>query len=143
MTLAITPDGRTLYVATSGMSGELGQTGPSSVTAIDTATGRVRASVTWKAQPIDLTIAPNGKTVWVASITAARETTADDTVTPISVASNQPGPSFHTAGWLNAQDDAPSSVALSPDSRALYVTAGSGLEIFHASLPPRGRAAFR
>jgi len=130
--LAITPDGRTLYVTTSGMQGELGQVGPNSVTAIDTATSRVRASLMWKAQPMYLTMAPNGKTVWVVSITGARETTADNTVTPIDIATGQPGPSFHTSGWLNYQDW-PSAAAISPDSRTLYVAVRSGLETFHTS----------
>jgi DNA-binding beta-propeller fold protein YncE len=114
--LAITPDGRTLYV-----------------TAIDTATSRVRASLTWKAQPMYLTMAPNGKTVWVVSITGAEETTADNTVTPVNVATDQPGPSLHTSGWLNYQDS-PSAAAISPDSQTLYVAVRSGLETFRVSL---------
>lgn len=128
--LAITPDGRTLYVTTSGMEGELRQTGPNTVTAIDTATGRVRASLTWRAQPMYLTMAPNGKTVWVVSITGAEETTADNTVTPVNVATGQPGPSFHTSGWLNYHDG-PSAAAISPDSQTLYAAVRSGLETFH------------
>ena len=46
--LAITPDGRTLYVTTSGMTDEFQQTEDNRVTAIDTAASRVRASLTWK-----------------------------------------------------------------------------------------------
>jgi DNA-binding beta-propeller fold protein YncE len=133
--LAITPDGRTLYVTTSGMEGELGQTGPNSITAIDTASSRVRASLTWKAQPMYLTMAPNGKTVWVVSITGAEETAADNTVTPVNVATDQPGPSLHTSGWLNYQDS-PSAAAISPDSQTLYIAVRSGLETFRVSLPP-------
>jgi DNA-binding beta-propeller fold protein YncE len=132
--LAVTPDGRTLYVTTSGMEGELGQEGPNSVTAISTATDKVRASLTWQAQPLYLTMAPDGKTVWVVSITGARETTADNTLTPVAVASNRPGPSFHTSGWLNYQDT-PSAAAITPDSRTLYVAVRSGLETFRVSLP--------
>jgi DNA-binding beta-propeller fold protein YncE len=133
--LAVTPDGRTVYVTTSGMEGDAGQVGPNKVTAIDTATSRVRASLTWKAQPVYLTMAPNGKTVWVVSITGAEETTADNTVTPVNVATGQPGPSLHTSGWLNYQDG-PSAAAISPDSQTLYVAVRSGLETFRVTLPP-------
>lgn len=136
--LAITPDGRTLDVATSGMEGEEGQTGPNAITVIDTATGRVRATLPWKAQPMGLVMAPTGKTVWVVSITAARESTADNTITPVSVASDQAGPSFRTSGWLNYQSDAPLWGTISPDGRTFYVTVGSlldgsGLETFRTS----------
>jgi hypothetical protein len=37
-------------------------------------------------------MAPDGATVWVMSVTGDRRSTADDTVTPLSVASGQPGP---------------------------------------------------
>jgi DNA-binding beta-propeller fold protein YncE len=133
--LAITPDGRTLYVTTSGMEGDDGQVGPNSVTAIDTASSRVRASLTWKAPPVYLTMAPNGKTVWVVSTTGAEETTADNTVTPVNVATDQPGPSLRTSGWLNYHDE-PSAAAISPDSQTLYVAVRFGLETFRVSLPP-------
>ncbi len=115
------------------MEGDDGQVGPNKVTAIDTATSRVRASLTWKALPMYLTMAPNGKTVWVVSITGAEETTADNTVTPVNVATDQPGPSLHTSGWLNHQD-APSAAAISPDSQTLYVAVRYGLETFRVSL---------
>lgn len=135
--LAITPDGRTLYVTTSGMQGEE-QQGPNSVTAIDTATDQVRATLIWKAQPVYLTMAPDGKTVWVVSVTGANETTADNTVTPVSVATDKPGPSFHTSGWLNYQGG-PSAAAISPDSQTLYVAVRSGLETFRVGLPSAQR----
>jgi hypothetical protein len=61
-----------------------------------------------------------------------------------AVASNRPGPSFHTSGWLNSGTAGhdPSGAALSPDGRTLYVTLDSGLETFHVSLAaalPGGR----
>jgi DNA-binding beta-propeller fold protein YncE len=136
--LAITPDGRTLYVITSGIQDDSEQMEPSKVTAIDTATSRVRASLAWKALPMYLTMAPNGKTVWVVSITGAEETTADNTVTPINVATFQPGPSLHTSGWLNHQDS-PTAAAISPDSHTLYIAVRDGLETFRVSLATRTR----
>jgi DNA-binding beta-propeller fold protein YncE len=131
--LAITPDGRTLYVTTSGLYAEDQQLGPPSrLVVIDTATGRIRASLPWRAQPIGLTMAPDGQTVWVVSVTGTRETTADNTVTPVTVATNRPGSSFHASGWLNNTSPL-SAVAVSPDSRTLYLTVGSGLETFRVS----------
>lgn len=137
--LAVTPDGRTLYVAVDGLEGEAGQAGPNRVKVIDTATGTVRASLPWRVPPLAVAMAPDGRTVWVASITGEHGSTADDTVTPVSTIGNQPGASFRTGGWLNSQDDEPSGLAVSPDSRTLYVVVSAGLESFRLSLPaPRG-----
>jgi DNA-binding beta-propeller fold protein YncE len=136
--LAITPDGRTLYVAIDGLDGEM-QVAPNRVKVIDTATGAVRASLPWRVPPLSLAMAPDGRTVWVASISGEHGSTADDTVTPVSTAGNQPGASFHTGGWLNSQDDAPSGLAVSPDGRTLYVAVASGLESFRLSLGDLGR----
>jgi hypothetical protein len=72
------------------------------------------------------------------STTGEEETTADNTVTPVNVATGQPGPSLHTAGWLNHQDS-PTAAAISPDSHTLYVAVRSGLETFRVSLPLRRR----
>jgi DNA-binding beta-propeller fold protein YncE len=130
--LAITPDGRTLYVAINGMEGEIGQVYPNRIVAIDTATDRVRASIPWKVPPQQLAMARDGATVWVVSVTGDRRSTADDTVTPVSVASDRPGSSIRTGGWLNADKDAPMGVRLSPDGRRLYVAVYSGLEMFGA-----------
>ena len=69
-----------------------GQSFPNRIVAIDTAAGRVRASIPWKVPPRQLAMAPDGATVWVMSVTGDRRSTADDTVTPLSVASGQPGP---------------------------------------------------
>jgi DNA-binding beta-propeller fold protein YncE len=131
VSLAITPDGRSLYVAIDGRSG-MGQLAPNSVTVIDTATGRVRASLPWTAGPLYLQMAPDGATVWVLSI-GTRTSTADNTVTPVNVASDRPASPFRTSGWLNSDQYDPSGAAMSPDGRTLYVTVPSGLESFRVS----------
>lgn len=128
--LAVTPDGRTLYVAVDGLDGGAGQVAPNRVQVIDIATGTVRASLPWRAPPLCLAMAPDGATIWVASIDGDTGSTADDTITPVSLAGNQPGASFRTGGWLNSQDDEPSGLAVSPGGRTLYVAVASGLETF-------------
>lgn len=128
--LAITPDGRTLYAAIDGMHGEDGPESPERVVAIDTATNRIGASIPWRVPPCYLAMAPTGKTLWVASGMGNRSGTADNTVTPIAVAGNQPGTAFRTSGWLNAEADSPTGLAISPDGRSLDVAVVSGLEIF-------------
>ena len=57
-------------------------------------------------------------------------------MTPVNVATGQPGPSLHTSGWLNHQDP-PSAAAISPDGQTLYVAVRSGLETFRVSLSTR------
>ena len=84
-------------------------------------------------------MAPDGKTVWVVSTTGEEETTADNTVTPVNVATDQPGPSLRTSGWLNLQDP-PSAAAISPDSQTLYIAVRNGLETFHVSLCTRRKS---
>lgn len=128
--LAFTPDGRTLYAAIDGIDGEAGQLAPNRVKVIDTTSGQVRASIPWHVPPLYVQMAPDGKTVWVVSITGERNSTADNTVTPVAVDSDRPGRSFRTSGWLNEEANTPLAVAISPDGRTLYVTVPSGLEKF-------------
>jgi DNA-binding beta-propeller fold protein YncE len=132
VSLAITPDGRTLYAAIDGMSG-IGQLARNGVDVIDTATGQLRATLGWQAAPLYLQMTPDGKTVWVASVVDHRIGTADNTITAIDAASGRPGESFSTAGWLNSYKEGPLGVAMSPDGRTLYVTVPSGLERFRLS----------
>ncbi len=137
MALAVAPDGRTLYVATNpGSEKEAEQPRPFKITAIDTATSRVRASLPWKVPPRYLTMAPDGKTLWVVSTTGEEWTTADNTVTPVDVATFQPGLSLRTSGWRNHQSS-PTAAAISPDSRTLYIAVRNGLETFRVPLPTR------
>jgi hypothetical protein len=75
-------------------------------------------------------VAPSGKTVWVISGVGLNGSTAENTITPVAVASNQPGPSFRTSGWLNPNENQPSGAAMSPEGRVLYLTVGPGLETF-------------
>jgi DNA-binding beta-propeller fold protein YncE len=132
--LAITPDGHTLYTSVDGLDEPDVQVGPNRIVIINTVTGEVRGKLSWQVPPIYLQMAPSGKTVWVVSSFGVSGTTADNTLTPVDVTSSQSGPSFHVSGWLNSHQDEPSAVAISPDCRTLYVTVPSGLETFHTPL---------
>jgi DNA-binding beta-propeller fold protein YncE len=135
--LAITPDGRTLYAAIDGTYGEGEQVRHNSVTLIDTATGRVRTSLPWQAPPENLEMTPAGKTVWVVSAISDTPGTAENTVTPITVPGNRPGPSSRTSGWRNSCENEPTGATMSPDGKTLYITVISGLETFRLSLTTR------
>ncbi|HEY6787722.1 MAG TPA: hypothetical protein VI365_10455, partial [Trebonia sp.] len=97
--LVVSPDGRTIYLANStdsitpvsAVTGKVGRSIPIS------GGSRVRASRAWRAPPLYLAMAPDGATVWVVSIQGYRDSTAENTVTPVSVSSGQPGTSFRTS----------------------------------------------
>jgi DNA-binding beta-propeller fold protein YncE len=74
-----------------------------------------------------LVVSPDGRTVYLASSSGGITP-----VTPVSVASDQPGRSFRTAGLLNSALDAPLGVMLSPDGRRVYAAVSAGLETFSA-----------
>jgi len=102
-TIAITPNGRTLYSA----NYEFG-----TVSAIDTASNTVVATIPVGEQPFGIAAAPNGR-VYVTN-------SGDDTVTVIDAATNQ------VVGAPIAVGDAPFGVSVSPDgTRALVSDSGS------------------
>ncbi len=73
--IAITPDGKTAYVANSGSD---------TVTPISTATNKAGKAITIGKDPAYIAITPDGKTAYVAN-------SGSDTVTPISTATNKAG----------------------------------------------------
>jgi hypothetical protein len=95
--IAITPDGKTLYVE-----------GSDTITPISTATNtpgtpiRVSTSARNKA---NMAITPDGKTLYVAG---------SDTIIPISTATNTPGTPIRIKGGLG-------QMAITPDGKTLYV----------------------
>jgi YVTN family beta-propeller protein len=95
--MAITPDGRTVYVVD----------GDNLVIPINTATGRHGKAIRVQGGADVAVVTPNGKTVWVASSTE---------ITPISVATNTAGKPIVVA----KQPDGPVALAITPDSRTVY-----------------------
>jgi YVTN family beta-propeller protein len=89
--IAITPDGKTAYVASFY---------PAAVTPITLATGRPGKPISVGRFPAAIAITPNGKTAYVASF-------GSDTVTPITIATN-------TAGKPIKIGAAPAAIAITP-----------------------------
>jgi DNA-binding beta-propeller fold protein YncE len=93
--MAITPDGRTLYVVTQppGTKKQVSVPGdpdayscvnpPGEVTPIVTATNTAGRRITVGCRPMSIAITPDGKTIYVAAMS--------DTVTPIDTATDRPG----------------------------------------------------
>jgi YVTN family beta-propeller protein len=130
--LAITPDGRTVYVTWSGPYGPGAQVFP-----VRTATGRVLPAIGIRRWPTAIVMSPDGKTVYVASAgigaqgcsagASCQSTIADRrankpaAVTPISTATNTTGPltglgPTATPDWMGGGQ----TMAITPDGKMLY-----------------------
>jgi DNA-binding beta-propeller fold protein YncE len=106
---AATPNGRTIYELGAGNDG-------GTVTAIDTATNTAGRTITLpNFQPIDIAIAPNGKTAYVGG---------EEDVVPINLATNTADKPIRipTRSW---------AMAFTPDGKTLYV-----LNPFERSVTP-------
>lgn len=120
--LVITPDGKTVYVASA-----LG-----TVTPISTATGKAGKAIRFgfkdPAGTAHLAISPDGKTLYAFGSDPARTVT---TVTAISTATNK-------AGAQVPVGQGPLTIAFSPDSKTAYVaSSGEGPKrVVHAKLTP-------
>jgi YVTN family beta-propeller protein len=100
--LAITPDGKTLYVPDSTAN---------AVTPIDTATGTAGHPIsTGSAGPVAILIAPGGGTAYTVGTTGQA---LIGSVTPITTATNTPGDPVAVGAW-------PTAIAIMPDSRTSY-----------------------
>ncbi len=102
ISMAITPDGKTAYVANFSSG---------TVTPIATATNTAGPPIRTGSNPFDIAITPDGKTAYVAN------GTVPGTVTPIATATNTAGPPIRTG-------DDPSDIAITPDGKTAYVVNG-------------------
>lgn len=122
--LAVTPDGRTLFVADYGRyDGDWPHNGHT-VTPVDVATGRVGAAIRVGNEPLDMAVTPNGRTLYVLA--------GDGTLTPVDVASRQPGRPIRFASHLD-----PGELVVAPDGQTLYVV-GSVLTSISTATGRRG-----
>jgi YVTN family beta-propeller protein len=137
--IAVTPDGKTAYVANSGSG---------TVTPISTVTGTAGPVIAVGTDPQAVTVTPDGKTAYVLN-------SGSDTVTPIAVATGAAGPAIPVGA-------SPRAMALTPDGRTLYVlnweggsvtpiatatnTAGRPIRVgsfpFTIAIAPGGRTAY-
>ncbi|MGO9278058.1 MAG: YncE family protein, partial [Streptosporangiaceae bacterium] len=100
--MAITPDGKTVYVANHGFD-----TAPAdTVIPISTATSKVGKAITVGESPDAIAITPDGKTAYVVN--------QSGTVTPIRTATN-------TALKAIAVGSNPRAIAITPDGKTAYV----------------------
>ncbi len=105
--IAVTPDGRTAYVAATRGEHRAGVVIP-----IRLATGRVLRPIPVGIWPEDISITANGKTAYVTNFLSG-------TVTPIATATN-------AALAPIKVDSRPDQVVAAPDGRTLYVSNGEG-----------------
>jgi len=103
--IAITPDGKTAYVANQD---------DDTVTPITTATNTPGKPINVGALPTAIAITPDGRTAYVVSYGFGQ-----GTVTPINTATNAPGPP------INVGFD-PQAVVITPDGRTAYVLNAGG-----------------
>jgi YVTN family beta-propeller protein len=111
--LAMTPDGRTLYVALPG-SGNRGN--PGEIIPVDVATGAVRPGIRTR-DPEAMAMAPDGRTLYVLATpqgTNGDGPTTPGWVTPITLTSHSAGRPIHV-GY------APASIVITPDGQTLYI----------------------
>ena len=107
--VVITPNGKTAYVA---------DLASATVTPISTATGRpgkaiaVGAKLGPDATTAAIALTPNGKTLYVG--TNSNMPAGDDTVTPVSTATNRPGKAIRVGGGIDA-------IAITPNGKTAYV----------------------
>ena len=104
--IAITPDGRTAYIAE----------GNRTVTPVATATNTPGRPIKIGGYPAAIAITPDGKTAYIAAMPDSSE--HPGTVTPASTAANTPGRPIKIGGY-------PAAIAITPDGKTAYVVSYS------------------
>jgi DNA-binding beta-propeller fold protein YncE len=112
--LALTPNGKTLYVANFGTTPAVAGT----VQAINLATGKAGPPITVGHGPSGLLVTPNGKTLYVANYDSG-------TVTPIKVATGKAGPPILACATTSNLTCNPQHLVLTPNGKTIFVTNGA------------------
>ncbi|HEV2373017.1 MAG TPA: YncE family protein [Streptosporangiaceae bacterium] len=115
--IAVTPDGRTAYVAHPFSAEDNGGSSGDTVTPVRTATGTALPQIRTGQSPKAIAITPDGKTAYVAC-----EGSSTGIVTPIRTATNTALPS------IKAGTD-PVAIAITPDGKTAYVASAVGGEV--------------
>ena len=121
--IALTPDGKTAYVANE----DFVSTQAGTVTPISTATNTPGKPIRISGGAGIVAITPDGKTAYVAGA---------DKIVPISTATNTPGRPIRIYG-------SPSDIAITPDGKTAYVVPNSPRAGSSRSIPPPTRRASR
>ena len=115
--IVFSPDGKTAYAAAGSLvpiPGSPTQINPAAVIPVNTATNTPGKPIRLSHGESDITITPDGKTLYVAGW---------DTITPISTATNTPGkPIRVSTGAGNL-----ANMAITPDGKTLYAAAQQGV----------------
>jgi len=108
--IAITPDGKTAYVA---------DLHPATVTPVATATNTPGAPIDIGGFPWAIAITPDGKTAYIADLPAyGRGPTA---VVPVATATNTPGKPINIGGGAPQT----AAIAITPDGKTAYIADGN------------------
>jgi YVTN family beta-propeller protein len=110
--ITVTPDGKTVYVATTWENTGRPASTSGTVMPIDTATNTPGAPIEVGSQPWAFAITPDAKTAYVINFASA-------SVTPIATATNTPGPPIPVG-------QGPQAIAITPDGKTAYVASWQG-----------------
>jgi len=110
--IAVTPDGKTVYVANTWENTGRLASGQSTVTPIATATNTPGAPIEVGSGPWAFAITPDGTTAYVINFYS-------HSVTPIATATNTPGPPIPVG-------QGPRAIAITPDGKTAYVASWQG-----------------
>jgi len=115
--IVFSPDGKTAYAAAGSLvpiPGSPTQINPAAVIPVNTATNTPGKPIRLSHGESDITITPDGKTLYVAGW---------DTITPISTATNTPGKPIRVSTGAGN----PANMAITPDGKTLYAAAQQGV----------------
>ncbi len=110
--IAVTPDGKTVYVANTWENTGRLASGQSTVTPIATATNTPGPPIEVGSGPWAFAITPDGTTAYVINFYS-------HSVTPIATATNTPGPPIRVG-------QGPRAIAITPDGKTAYVASWQG-----------------
>jgi DNA-binding beta-propeller fold protein YncE len=120
--VAVTPDGRTIYVTNSGR-GDNGS--PGWIIPVNAATGKVGAEIPVGDNPGQIAMAPKGNVAYITN-------TYSSTVTPFNTATNTTGRPIP----VGEPGEVVLDIAITPNGRTAYVVCSGSGNIYSGSLTP-------
>ena len=111
--MAITPDGKTAYVASGAANGGAKATSDQTVTPIDLATSTPGKPIDLRWPPDAIVITPDGRTAYITNGFPSR------TLTPMDLTTNTPGKPVQLSS-------PPEAIAMAPDGKTAYAAIQTG-----------------